>query len=196
MTFRATKPARRDIEAVLAASKEIPCSYPGAGFTRDGAARGPAGYRTDRATVILGRGRDCYQRAREAIAAWKMFPEEIEIVPERSPIETGRVVAVVLRTFGIWSANGCRIVYTIDETGSTDRFGFAYGTLASHAERGEERFLVQWRHDDDVVSYDLHAVSRPGHVVTWLGFPLVRLLQARFRRDSCAAMKAAVTERP
>ena len=66
-----------------------------------------------------------------------------------------------------FSLNACRIVYTIDSGGDEDgvikRYGFAYGTLAEHAERGEERFSVEWHAEDDSVWYDLFAFSWPNH---------------------------------
>jgi alpha-ketoglutarate-dependent taurine dioxygenase len=43
------------------------------------------------------------------------------------------------------------------------RFAFAYGTLAEHAESGEERFQVEWR-EDDSVWYDILAFSRPNQL--------------------------------
>jgi uncharacterized protein (UPF0548 family) len=72
-----------------------------------------------------------------------------------------------------------------------EKFGFAYGTLAEHAERGEERFLVEWHQDDDTVWYDLLAFSKPGPMAR-VGYPLARRLQKRFARDSKEAMKRAV----
>ena len=53
--------------------------------------------------------------------------------------------------------NACRIVYVIDEQGSSERYGFAYGTLPDHMERGEERFTVEFDTDDQTVWYDLYA---------------------------------------
>jgi uncharacterized protein (UPF0548 family) len=104
-----------------------------------------------------------------------------------APLAPG-LTAAPLAHFGLWFLNACRVVYLIDEE---RRFGFAYGTLADHAERGEERFLVEWR-EDDSVWYDVLAFSRPGHWLTWLGFPVVRRLQKRFAAGSLAAMARAV----
>jgi hypothetical protein len=78
--------------------------------------------------------------------------------------------------------------------GNIHRFGFAYGTLADHPERGEERFVVEWHEWDDSVWYDLCAVSRPAHWLARLGYPYTRWEQARFRRLSAAAMQNAVQQ--
>ncbi len=73
------------------------------------------------------------------------------------------------------------------------RFGFAYGTLADHMERGEERFCIEWCRDDSVW-YDLLAFSWPNHFVTQCCLPYMRRLQHRFACDSAKSMTLAVSE--
>jgi uncharacterized protein (UPF0548 family) len=114
------------------------------------------------------------------------------IEPRGIPIAPGEVAGVVAHALGLWWLNAARIVYVIDEP---RRFGFAYGTLPGHVERGEERFSVDWR-DDDTVWYDLEAFSRPGYWGARLAKPLARRLQRRFVRLSKAAMREAVRGRP
>ena len=116
----------------------------------------------------------------------------VELFHETAPIEIGSDVAVLVRVFGVWSLNACRIVYVMDEPEPVRRFGFAYGTLPDHAERGEERFSIEWHRADDSVWYDLLAFSRPRHLLSRAGYPFTRRLQKRFARDSLAAMKRAV----
>jgi uncharacterized protein (UPF0548 family) len=115
----------------------------------------------------------------------------IELCWPDVPIRTGSTVAVLARHFGFWSLNVCRIVYEIDEP---RRYGFAYGTLPEHAEAGEERFTVEWR-DDDSVWYDILAFSREKHPLAKMAYPLSRMLQVRFRRDSGRVMQRAVAKR-
>ena len=98
------------------------------------------------------------------------------------------VVGIAARVWGVWSLNAARIVYVIDES---QRFGFAYGTLPGHVEMGEERFLIE-RTEDDSVWYDILAFSRPRHLLTKLGYPMIRRLQKRFGRESAAAMQRIV----
>jgi hypothetical protein len=43
------------------------------------------------------------------------------------------------------------------------------------------------------VKYRIRAISKPQAALARLGQPIVRALQARFRRDSVAAMKRATT---
>ena len=45
------------------------------------------------------------------------------------------------------------------------------------------------------VMYRIRAASRPRSALTYIGYPLVRVLQAACRRDSCAAMKRVLSVR-
>ncbi len=109
--------------------------------------------------------------------------------------EAGATFAVLIRHLGFWSLNSTRLVYVHEEDGPVQRYSFAYGTLPGHAESGEERFSIEWRHDDDSVWYEIFAFSRPRHPLTWAGYPLTRILQKRFTRDSKAAMARVVDGR-
>jgi len=108
-----------------------------------------------------------------------------------TPIQVGRDVAVLVHHFGFCSLNAARIVYVVDEDGPIARFGFAYGTLIEHAERGEERFTVEWNRSEDQVWYSVLAFSVPNKALAKLGYPLSRMLQKRFGEGSKAAMLQA-----
>jgi uncharacterized protein (UPF0548 family) len=101
-------------------------------------------------------------------------------------------VGVLGLHFGLWSLNACRIVYVIEEEASLlKRYGFAFGTLPAHLERGEERFTVEWHLAGDSVSYEVFAFARPAHPLARVGPPFVRLVQRRFAAASLCAMAAA-----
>ena len=101
-------------------------------------------------------------------------------------------MAVLIRHLGLWSLNGSRVLYQVGSLDDKDHFGFAYGTLVNHAEAGEELFEVFIDPETDEVVYRIRAASRPRAVLARLGRPVARALQARFRRDSTAAMARAV----
>lgn len=162
----------------------------------------PSWYDLDHQRTLLGRGRSTFEAACRAIERWDMFPPVWTRVRsadgEVAPITQGTTVAMTVRAFGLWWMNACRIVYVVDGSSGASsasdgarRFGFAYGTLPGHVERGEERFTVEWGADDSVW-YDLLAFSRPRSPLVWAGYPAARLLQRRFRKDSGAAMVRAV----
>ncbi|HJQ30045.1 MAG TPA: DUF1990 domain-containing protein [Rubrobacter sp.] len=180
----------------LDAQRDAPFSYDEVGATRE-AAKEPAGYAVDHNRAKLGEGRDTLGRAVAALHAWKMFDIGwARVIPEDAPVEVGTTVAVLARHYGFLSLNPCRIVYTFEnDDGDCVRRGFAYGTLPEHGERGEERFSVEWRRDDDSVFYEIYAFSRPNHLLANLGYPLARSLQHRFAKDSLQAMVRATSSR-
>ena len=142
-------------------------------------------------------GEATWQRAVEAIRAWRMFSMPwVNLHSSSAPIQVGTDVAVSVHHFGFYSLNACRIVYIVDDDDPVKRFGFAYGTLVEHAESGEERFTVEWNRDDDRVWYDILAFSRPRQMLARLGYPLSRSLQKKFANGSKLAMLQSVTETP
>jgi uncharacterized protein (UPF0548 family) len=194
--FTLTAPSDSDIRRFISKVKDTGFSYPevGASATTAPAGYNPAGYNVDHNRVRLGRGDGTWQRAVEAIRAWRMFSmPRVSLHWPSAPIQVGTDVAVSIHHFGFYSLNACRIVYTLDEEGTVKRFGFAYGTLAEHAESGEERFSIEWNLDDDKVWYDILAFSRPRQTLARLGYPLSRLLQKRFAEGSKSAMLEAVS---
>jgi uncharacterized protein (UPF0548 family) len=188
--FRLSAPSDDEIRRFISKQKDSGFSYPEVGASASAA---PIGYNVDHNRIQLGKGEDAWQRAANAIRAWKMFSMPWVILHWPSaPIQVGTDVAVSIHHFGFYSLNACRIVYVVDEEGPIKRFGFAYGTLAEHAERGEERFTIEWNRDDDRVWYDILAFSRPRQTLARLGYPLSRLLQKKFAEGSKTAMLDAV----
>jgi len=183
------RPSRQTIERVLEESRRLPLSYGSPGLARTA----HPDFDLDETVVIVGRGDEAYERAKTALASWAHFGLDwVDISPRAPPIEPGIVVAVLIRHLGFWSLNGCRIVYSVGDRSRGCRFGFAYGTLSNHAERGEEIFEVFHTPETGEVWYRIFAVSRPRAALARAGYPIVRALQARFRRDSAEAMRRAV----
>lgn len=190
--FLFDEPSPQRIARFLDAQRDAPFSYDEVGATREDG-KSPAGYAIDHNRARLGTGRDTFERAVAALYAWKMFDVGwARLVPAGAPVEVGTTVAVLARHYGFHSLNPCRISYTIEEDeGGLVRRSFAYGTLPEHGERGEERFTVEWRREDDSVFYELYAFSQPNTLLAKLGYPLARRLQRRFARDSLRAMVQA-----
>jgi uncharacterized protein (UPF0548 family) len=96
---------------------------------------------------------------------------------------------------------GCRVGAIADEERTIDGravrvWGWSYGTLAGHFERGQMDFAVWKWLDDGTVEFRIHAVSRRaqvGNPLVRLGFRLVgRRQQVRFARRACERMSALV----
>jgi uncharacterized protein (UPF0548 family) len=184
--FTLTAPSEDEIQRLISKQSDSGFSYPEVGAS---ATAVPTGYNVDRNRIQLGSGEGTWQRAAEAIRKWRMFSMPwVNLHFASAPIQVGTDVAVSVHHLGFYSLNACRIVYVVDEDVPIKRFGFAYGTLAEHAESGEERFTVEWNREDDGVWYDILAFSRPRQMLARLGYPLSRLLQKRFAQGSKAAM--------
>lgn len=135
----------------------------------------PVGYRHDRWSVPLGAGDDVFERAVAGLRQWAGHRHAgIAVHPSGAPPEEGGSVALVIPVGAVTLTVANRVIAVIEDE---RHFAFAYGTLPGHGEQGEESFVVS-RHDDDTVTFDITAFSRPAGL-TRLGAPAVRLLQAR-----------------
>lgn len=192
--FTLREPSDADIERFLYSQSNLHFSYGEVGATRPNPAleiAAPPGYTLDHNRVRLGHGAEVFQKGVEALKQWRQFELGwVTIAPRGVKLETNATVAVKAWACGMWSLNGCRVVYFIDEREPIRRFGFAYGTLPDHIAHGEERFLIEWDPRDDSVWYDILAFSRPRHPLVRAGFPVARMLQKRFARDSLRVMKS------
>jgi uncharacterized protein (UPF0548 family) len=188
--FLVRRPSRLTIDRFLRESAGLPLSYAPVGILE-----GPTRDRVDEQVVAIGRGRGDFARAKAALTAWKQFDLDwISVCPEDAPIAVGTVVAVRIRHLGFWSLNGARVIYQTSGSDGKTRFGYAYGTLTNHAERGEEIFEVFIEPRTDDVKYRIRAMSWPRAMLARAGHPIVRLLQARFRRESAEALRRAVRD--
>ncbi|MEK7255023.1 MAG: DUF1990 domain-containing protein [Bacteroidota bacterium] len=176
-------PAKTAWQPHISSQNHLPFSYEPLHTTQQNQAI--PDFDNDFLRVKIGEGETDFHQACEAIRRWQMFPAAwTKIFPENAPIEAGTTVAMCARFLGIWWGLPCRILYVVNEPG---RFGFAYGTLPGHVEQGEELFLVELENGE--VFYQIKAISRPRHWLAKLGYPLMRLLQSKFRRDSAKDMK-------
>ena len=142
--------------------------------------------------MLLGRGR---------AAACKLYETGwTKLCWLEAPIKEGTVVGTLGRHFGLWALNACRIAYVIEEEEPLlQRYGFAFGTLPAHVERGEERFTVEWHCADDSVFYEVFSCAHPVHPLAKAESPFVRLIQRQFaaasRRSIAAATKVEGTDK-
>ena len=182
MIFRII-PDHSSVRTFIEKEKTLPFTYAAHGAS---ASDSPVpGFDNDTHRVKIGHGAADFETAKSAIRAWKMFPSGWTVIlPAGAPVQVGETIAMFARAFGLWWRNSCRVVYVIDEP---TRFGFAYGTLPGHIESGEELFLVEQDENGDIW-YFIRAFSKPHHWLAKIAYPLMRMFQARFRRDSGLAM--------
>eukprot|EP01114_Cavostelium_apophysatum_P014721 TRINITY_DN3884_c0_g1_i2.p1 TRINITY_DN3884_c0_g1~~TRINITY_DN3884_c0_g1_i2.p1 ORF type:complete len:233 (-),score=27.01 TRINITY_DN3884_c0_g1_i2:24-722(-) len=162
----------------------------------------------DQHRIKLGSGEQVFRKAVEGLRSWKQFSLDwVELHHPDTPIAVGSNVAIFARTAGVWTASACRIVYVVDDisndplasqmamqpASNVKRYGFAYGSLDKHVEKGEERFLIEWNTVTNDVTFDILAFSQPGAWFTKLGYPVARWVQDTFAKAALDAMKAWVT---
>lgn len=188
-TLRLTQPSLEALERTREAHEGVPFSYDDVGAT--GTAP-PDGWPVDRRELRIGQGAVVWERARAAVAAWKMFDQAWLRLAPTGPPRAGQTIAFASHQLGIWVLNTCRVVYVIDhEDDGGAEYGFAYGTLATHAVQGEERFLATWDKATDEVRFSVYKFSRPKHPMIKLVAPIAREIQAQFSDGALDAIRRA-----
>lgn len=188
--FTLFEPSGAQIEDSLESQKDLPFSYSEVGASQTVI---PPGYPINHHRIQLGTGANVFARAKNAIQNWTMYKLAwTRLYPINAPVAVGGVVCVVVNHGFCWSINPCRIIYIIEESGESEKFGFAFGTLPGHSEEGEERFTIEWQHTDDSVWFELLAFARPHHILAKIGFPFVGLFQRKFAKDCGRTMLEAV----
>ena len=198
-----SKPTAADLQKYISQKSHQTFSYEEIGFSlkidknsSDCLSQIRDRYIIDRNRIALGSGLKVFEQAKIALCHWKMFNLDwLDIFSPEADIRAGLTVAIIFHQFGIWSINLCKVVNLIqEEEKRINKFGFAYGTLTSHGLSGEERFLVEWSQENDIVYYDLLAFSRPNQYLTKIGYWYVRKLQKRFAKSSQQAMILAIKQ--
>ena len=184
--FLATRPSPEQVAAFLEQSRDVALVVP-TDWSRGRRASGFLGGPADDHGRTWPRGVGAGQPRTRALGAFRARLGGGS--PPSAPLTIGTTVCVLVRHLGFWSMNGCRVV-------SPDR----------RPRRTRDRICV--RHADQsrrVRRGDLQADARSGHwrgrlhdpcgvaacAFARLGYPVTRRLQARFRRDSAAAMVRA-----
>lgn len=167
-------------------------SYADVGATRTGP---PAGWTVDRDVGVVGHGEADFRRGAERVRQLEMFDLPWIALLTPGPVSAGRPVTFASRQLGVWTLNACRVVYVVDEQDAAGaRFGFAYGTLATHAVAGEERFLIEWDRATDEVRFEVFKFSRLRHPLVRAVAPVARAVQRRFSADAIARVRRAIAE--
>src|SRR5204863_6274437 len=108
----------------------------------------------------------------------------IRVVPDR-PAAIDLTFALALPLPIGYAIATARVVHVVDDEAT---IGFAYGTLPSHPEEGEEIFLVHRR--AGCVCFEVSAFSRPRDPLARLGSPVTRWLQRRTNRTYRRTIRA------
>jgi uncharacterized protein (UPF0548 family) len=184
MAVRFRRPSEADLESLLDRCRHEDLTYEPTCISLTGEAR--AGLKTHRWTAPL--PDHAFPAAQEAIRAWAVHRGAGLGVVTDGPLVVGTNVAMSAPLPVGFVDAVCRVVAIVDEV---DRFGFAYGTLPVHPERGEESFLVV-RDERGALRFDVCAVSAPTHPLARLAPPVADRIQSSAARRYLAAMEGAV----
>lgn len=128
---------------------------------------------------------DSFERGSAAIRDWAVHRGSGLSVLADGTMAVGTNVAMVAPLPVGFVEVTCRVVQVIDEPGL---FGFAYGTLSVHPERGEESFVVS-NAPDGTVRFVIAAASEPAHPLARLAPPIATRLQNQACLHYLAAMQ-------
>jgi uncharacterized protein (UPF0548 family) len=170
MLWHARRRSSLELRELLVGCRADPLTYSPTGGSLDGPTPDGLVRRSwERALA----GDAVYERAVAAIEGWSIHRGAGLSVEVDGPLRPGtNVVLDAPLPVGFVTAM-CRVVDVVDEP---DRFGFAYGTLPGHPERGEESFVVH-RAVDGAVTFRVVAVSQPAHPLAKTLPPLADRLQ-------------------
>ena len=162
-----------ELERILASSRDAEPTYEHVGSPLDPTRwSGPSVLERCR---DLGRARPAFEAAREALRTWVAHKGiGASIHPQGQPVEAAATVLVVLRRGPLSVIAPNRIIGVLDEP---DRFGFAYGSLPGHPERGEESFVVEHVGDGSVRAA-IRVQARTGTLAAQAVAPMVRRMQS------------------
>ena len=191
MPILAARPSEKYLDDLRGRLPDLRLTYEEVGATTGPVL--PKGYHHDRVLTDSARVRRSGPGPRSCADLASSPSAGATISPAEALIAVGSEVVATVRLGLLFIVAPSRVVYV---TAEPDRFGFAYGTLPGHPERGEEAFHVT-RHGDGTVRLEIVAFSRPATVIARLGRPLSRLAQARTTRlylDGSAGTPRAIAE--
>ena len=173
------------IDRVLleAASHELTYSQIGATFDSEL----PTGFHHLHRTVQLGVGSLAFEKAKRGLRTWQLHKiPGVRVYPVAPIIALSTTVVVTIGAPFAAIAAPCRITRVVDDK---SRYGFAYGTLPGHPEKGEEAFIVSLQSNNEVI-LQLTAFSAPGTQLTRVAGPLGRGFQCLATEGYARAMRS------
>jgi len=183
--FRLGRVSLDDLEAIAHRSVEARPTYDEVGATLTG--KMPPSFRHDREVIELPARPDAFERGVDGLRCWAAHRGAgLRVGPDTSPVEGG-TIAIAAPVGPVTAVAVCRVIAVVDEP---NRYGFAYGTLPGHPERGEEAFVVE--RVDARTTFTITAFSRPAELLARLGGPMTRRIQRSTTRRYLDALAGFV----
>lgn len=149
-------------------------TYPEVGRTRDGDL--PPGYRHVRRDDVIGHGEQAFHRVREGMRGWRIHHlAGLRVRCDAAVPDVDVVFSAGLGLLNLRLWVPCRVVWVRDDEVA---YGYGFGTIPRHPERGEEAFEVTLDRRG-TVRFSIRAFSLPASWYAKLGGPITTLLQDR-----------------
>ncbi|KAL2333862.1 hypothetical protein Fmac_015075 [Flemingia macrophylla] len=148
------------------------------------------GFFLNEARVLVGSGIETFEKGKSALRSWKHFGLNWSFVDSKTPIQPGVKFCVCVKEFLPWIMMPLQVVYVNETRTAKNRrasFGFGSGTLHGHLLAGEERFSIEID-ENNQVWYEVLSISKPAHILSFVGYPYVMLRQKYFANESSKAM--------
>jgi uncharacterized protein (UPF0548 family) len=172
------------LEAVLANARQASPTYAEVGASRQTDL--PAGYHHVAMSERIGDA-VAFERAVTGLRTWVAHEGAgLRIYPS-DPLAPGATVIAVTSIGPMQMAAPCRVVEIFK---GPDFFGFSYGTLPGHPERGEESFVLERR--DGATFFTIRAFSKPVDPLARLAGPVGRAVQRSVTRRYLRALRRFV----
>ena len=159
-------------------------SYPEVGASRN--ATLPSGYHHVEVEERIGDA-TAFERACAGLRTWAAHEGAGLRVFPNDPVEPDATVIGVTSIGPVRIMVPCRIVAVFQEP---DAFGFAYGTLPGHPERGEESFVLERR--DASTYFSVRAFSKPVDPLARMSGPIGRAVQRSVTRRYVTGLRRFV----
>jgi uncharacterized protein (UPF0548 family) len=174
---------------VLAEQSNLEVTYASSGMVAH--SQVPKRFKETGGSVVLGYGRSVFDAATQNIKQWRVHEQAgLHVIPRGAEVRESSDVILLMNLLIGYVTVSCRVV---SMTHSNDQWGFDYGTLPHHVERGEELFSVALATDDSV-TFTVRAMSRPGHFLTRVGAPVAQFVQRKATRNYLQAMVDLIKE--
>jgi len=168
------------------------------------------GYRICSKKVRLGEGWSTFRKARSKMNDWRHVKLGWTSVSPDIPIKKGADVCLCANLLGLWIMNPLKTVYVetrrtkapllnlvpvlpIGYTSSS--FSYGEGTMQGHLLAGEERYSLFMDRKDKSVHYQVSSLSKPDHLLSKVGYPVVCLLQSAFIHQSARSFAREVQKK-
>jgi uncharacterized protein (UPF0548 family) len=180
VAIRIRRPNHEALSKLLAACRHDSLTYSPIGGSLTGVA--PPGLPLHDWSILI--PSSSFDAAADALRDWAVHRAAGITLVTDGALQEGTNVAMSAPILFAFVDVTCRVITVVDEP---DRFGFAYGTLSVHPERGEESFIVN-RHDDRT-EFVVRAVSTHAHWAARVATPVARQLQDAAVRRYLDAMR-------